>query len=180
MPSLSYRSGLFLALACAWLVPAYAEGTPSPFLPGGTTDVVHASDDTDCELVGVISSSKQTLVGINEKTVHRSLWIAVGKTIDGVEVVSCDSKQDRAVIRIGGQLRTITMHAVPTTTTPASQVKIATVNAPINAPVAQPAVMTEQEQKENEARMLVSDLMEIGMQQRKAYEDAQRAGKKTK
>jgi len=37
--------------------------------------------------------------------------------------------------------------------------------------------LTTREEQEREARMLVSDLMEIGMRQRKAYEDAQRAAK---
>ena len=41
------------------------------------------------------------------------------------------------------------------------------------SPTSQPP-MTEQAKQEQEARMLVSDLLEIGMAQRKAYEEAQR------
>jgi len=147
-------------------------------MPAGGADSPQATvQDSSAELVGVISSSKQTLVGINEKTTHRSLWVPVGQTVDGIEVMSCDAAQNRAVVKIGGQIRTLVMHESPTSTTPASQVKF-TNGTPAIPP--QPVAMTENEQKENEARMLVSDLMEIGMQQRKAYEEAQRSAKKTK
>jgi hypothetical protein len=42
------------------------------------------------------------------------------------------------------------------------------------APAAPAAPLTETQKQEQEARMLVSDLLEIGMAQRKAYEEAQR------
>ena len=44
---------------------------------------------------------------------------------------------------------------------------------PVAKPEA-PATPEVQQKQETEARMLVSDLLEIGMAQRKAYEDAQR------
>ena len=60
--------------------------------------------------------------------------------------------------------------------TPASQVPPPAPPGAEPLPVAQVAqpVPTTTEEKEREARMLVSDLLEIGMIQRKAYEDAQR------
>lgn len=158
-------------------IVAGARASQSPFLPAGGADTPQAVQDSGAELVGVISTNKQTLVGINEKTTHRSLWVPVGQTIDGIEVVSCDAAQNRAVVKISGQIRTLVMADSPTTTTPASQVKF-TNGTPAILP--QPVAITENEQKENEARMLVSDLMEIGMQQRKAYEEAQRNAKKAK
>lgn len=46
--------------------------------------------------------------------------------------------------------------------------------APAPAPAQPPAPETAQAKQETEARMLVSDLLEIGMAQRRAYEEAQR------
>jgi hypothetical protein len=43
-----------------------------------------------------------------------------------------------------------------------------------NAPAAPPTPAEIQTRQETEARMLVSDLLEIGMAQRRAYEEAQR------
>jgi hypothetical protein len=170
-----YRWFSLAALGAALVVSAQA--SQSPFLPSGAADTPQAAQDSGAELVGVISTNKQTLVGINEKITHHSLWVPVGQTKDGIEVVSCDAAQNRAVVRIGGQTRTLVMHESPTSTTPASQVKF--INGTPALPP-QPVAMTENEQKENDARMLVSDLMEIGMQQRKAYEEAQRNAKKAK
>ncbi len=165
-----------------FVLAAIASASPSPFLPAGAADTPQAAQDSGAELVGVISTSKQTMVGISEKATHRSLWVPVGQTIDGIEVITCDPSLNRAVVKIGGQVRTLVMHETPTTTTPASQVKYTPISTNgVPAVSAQPVAPTENEQKETEARMLVSDLMEIGMQQRKAYEDAQRNGpKKTK
>ncbi|PTY05623.1 hypothetical protein DB347_14735 [Opitutaceae bacterium EW11] len=119
------------------------------------------------ELVGIIATSSQTLVGITQTATKRSIWIPVGKTVEGIEVVSCDPKQDRAVIRVGGETKTLALRAATVTSAPASgPAAVATLPA-----LAKPGTQAEQER---EARMLVSDLMEIGMQQRKAYEEAQR------
>ena len=49
-----------------------------------------------------------------------------------------------------------------------------TISAAPPAPAAPEAPETTRVRQETEARMLVSDLLEIGMAQRKAYEDAQR------
>jgi len=170
---LARRTFLIAALTGATIAAAHA--SKSPFEPPGAADTPQAAQDSGAELVGVISTSKQTMVGINEKTTHHSLWIPVGQSVDGVQVISCDPVNNRAVVKIAGQTRTLAMHQSPTSTTPASQVRFVPVvsNPPPPAPI-QHVAMTENEQKETEARMLVSDLMEIGMQQRKAYEEAQR------
>jgi hypothetical protein len=51
---------------------------------------------------------------------------------------------------------------------------VASVPAPAPEPVGgpPPAATATPEQEQREARMLVSDLLEIGVQQRKAYQDA--------
>lgn len=118
------------------------------------------------ELVGIIATTKQTLIGITEKSTNKSFWIGLGKSVEGIEVVSCDPPEDRAVVRIGGELMTLSMRSGSNS---ASAVPGAAIMGP-STPISR-AVQAEQEK---EARMLVSDLLEIGIQQRKAYEDAQR------
>ena len=67
---------------------------------------------------------------------------------------------------------------LPAQTTLPAQVEPAVPASPLPAPApvaAQPATPAEMQAKqETEARMLVSDLLEIGMAQRRAYEEAQR------
>lgn len=118
------------------------------------------------ELVGIIATTRQTLVGITEKATHKSFWIALGKSVEGIEVVSCEPSEDRAVVRINGDLMTLSMRSGSNS---ASAVPGAAIMGP-STPVSR-AVQAEQEK---EARMLVSDLLEIGIQQRKIYEEAQR------
>lgn len=62
----------------------------------------------------------------------------------------------------------------PLTSTPASAEVAATPAMQTAAKPEAPATPEAQQKQETEARMLVSDLLEIGMAQRKAYEDAQR------
>jgi hypothetical protein len=61
----------------------------------------------------------------------------------------------------------------PPSLTPAVEQPAVPAPLPVNKPEA-PATPETQQKQETEARMLVSDLLEIGMAQRKAYEEAQR------
>lgn len=74
-----------------------------------------------------------------------------------------------AIPLAGGQAAQNAQAPVPTYTAPAP---LPTVPPPMPAPA--PGTPQAQARAETEARMLVSDLLEIGMAQRKAYEEAQR------
>ncbi|HEU5081505.1 MAG TPA: hypothetical protein VFT72_19990 [Opitutaceae bacterium] len=171
------RPLLLLFVAAATLPNARTQtlNTQSPFMSGGAAGGVDASASSNYELVGIIAGSKQTMVGITDKNSKRSFWIPVGKTSDGVEVVSCDPQKDRAVIRVGGQTQSLAMHAASVTGPAVS-------NSPVSAApggaAARPTTAQAQAQaeQEREARMLVSDLLEISIQQRKAYEESQKKG----
>jgi hypothetical protein len=161
---------LFLAVLLSGAGGLRAQETTkeSPFMPANmpTVDPGTPAQPSTHELVGIIATTKQTLVGITEKSTHKSYWIALGKSVEGIEVVSCDPAEDRAVVRIGSDLMTLSMRSGSNS---ASAVPGAAIMGP-STPVSR-AVQAEQEK---EARMLVSDLLEIGIQQRKAYEEAQR------
>lgn len=165
-------------LACrVATVLAQSNSKDSPFLAANTGVTAPASNERGThELVGMIASSKQTVVGLTNKATRKSIWIPVGSAADGVEVVSCDPKTDTALVRIQGELQTLSMRSsTPVSIAPVAASTTPVVPSPSAAP--RPAAQLEQER---EARMLVSDLLEIGMQQRKAYEDAQKKASEKK
>lgn len=180
-----FRLNSFLALLLSALAPGLhgrAETTlaDSPFLPAKTEtgDPRSASQEPfQLSAIGVVEG--KTFVSIYEAAEKRSRWIAVGGSLGDLKIVSCDVDAEQAVVRIGGQLKTLTLPK-PAVSAAAAAAPSPGGTAAGSAPaatednaaaVAPPA--TEEEQA-REARMLVSDLLEIGMQQRKAYEDAQK------
>lgn len=82
-----------------------------------------------------------------------------------------------AGFNVPAPLPTVLPAAAPVTTTPTTSSAPADA-ASVSAPATPPPPATPEAQAtakaETEARMLVSDLLEIGMAQRRAYEDAQR------
>jgi hypothetical protein len=178
------RPVLLLAFSASVAAWSFAQSAPtgkssSPFMPPGGSPVAPQNDAGTHELVGVISSGKDTLVGITDRSTRKSLWIPVGKSLDGIEVISYEPKQDTATLRIAGMLKVVTMKApAPANTAPSRGAPVASTVPTMSAPPAPqsptPAIPAAQAEQEREARMLVSDLLEIGIQQRKAYEEAQR------
>jgi hypothetical protein len=83
-----------------------------------------------------------------------------------------------AVVMISGTRKEISMRKASVAAASPAPVNRAPVNFVTsqalvsNAPAPPPAVAGTPEQEQREARMLVSDLLEIGVQQRKAYQDA--------
>ena len=49
----------------------------------------------------------KTLISIVRRSDRRSSWVQVGKTVGEITAVSYDSAQDRAVVRIYGDLRSV-------------------------------------------------------------------------
>jgi hypothetical protein len=155
----------------------------SPFAPSGNAVVTGSAPAQDYELAGSTSEDKQVSVCIFERQTKRSAWIPVGGNVDGIHVISFDNNHDTAVVMVAGQRKEISMRKamVAKSTGAAPQARPAFAAnavttepaAPIaSAPQPAPAATTAPEQEQREARMLVSDLLEIGVQQRKAYQDA--------
>jgi hypothetical protein len=96
--------------------------------------------------------------------------------MNGIQVVNHDPQTDTVTIRHGG--REIPLGLKQASFDPAAldAVRASAVStAPLpSAGVALNVALTEEE-KATEARMLVSDLLEIGMEQRKAYAEKQAA-----
>jgi hypothetical protein len=160
----------------------------SPFLPAaGAASTASTAAPKAYELEGVSTTSRGTQVCIYDVQGKHSHWIEVGKTVGDVQVVSYDSASGQAVIAVRGSQMSLAMRkATFSNAQGAAGLSIAiqpaapnpaptAVLPPTTVGAAQPTPpQTEQAKQEREARMLVSDLLEIGMQQRKAYEEAQK------
>lgn len=182
----SKRARLFLAglsLGVVTLRAADETPPPSPFLPPADSAAQTSPDSSSgYEFVGVTATAAQTLVSIRRLSDQRSVWIPVGQTLAEITVVNYDSTKDEVTLRTTADSFTLRLrdHATATAATPAINDAPRTLPAPASAgsapaPVAVPAKpLSVQEEKEFEARMLVTDLLEIGQQQRRAYEEARR------
>lgn len=115
----------------------------------------------------------QQLICITATATQRSHWIKVGQTLNGITVVSHRPETKEVIIRRAGQEMTLPMVE---RSFDASQLQAYQPVPIAQAPVAQAGlaerVALTNEEKATEARMLVSDLLEIGIIQRKAYEKA--------
>ncbi|MDO8539116.1 MAG: hypothetical protein Q7S40_01640 [Opitutaceae bacterium] len=204
MSPLLFRTGVLCAVVAPLGAGAQSTLTkPSPFAPAGAAATATVASET-LEFAGVSSVGQKTDIIIHDKTAKRKHWIGIGETVEGISVVRYDPRLEQAVITVNGAQKTLPLRkatsamrspagvapiqtgfAVPppvvqTMPAPAPAVAVApTVTAPAPAATANPAPTTpatpeNQAKAETEARMLVSDLLEIGMAQRKAYEEAQR------
>ncbi len=174
----------------------------SPFSPPATaaSNAAAAASET-LEFAGVSAMGNRTDVILFDKTARKSHLITAGETVAGISVLNYDARRDQVVIRVNGQQKTLALRksSAPTGGLPPAAAPMPTgFNVPPPAPPppvavgsttgiippapapaigqAAPASPAQQLQakQETEARMLVSDLLEIGMAQRRAYEEAQR------
>jgi len=168
----------FASVAAMALLHGQALPSQSPFLP--STSATGEDLNAAYGLLGMTVVGKQTLLSISRLSDKRSFWVPLGETVAEVTAVSYDSKSDEAVIRADGRMLTLTLRKGVVLPRSAMPVEAARSPAPVTPAPAAEAVqvpsgpMTVQQEKEMEARMLVTDLLEIGQEQRKAYELAQR------
>jgi hypothetical protein len=163
----------------------------SPFSPTGTAGVAGAAASNEAyELAGTSIQGPSVSVCIYEKQAKRSQWIPVGGDMDGVHVVSYNAAADTVVVTVSGARKELSMRKMVVDSAGPPQVVKPTLIYPVRSPQpdpasssqiassvpaaapATPASPTTAVQDQKEARMLVSDLLEIGVQQRKAFQDA--------
>jgi hypothetical protein len=147
----------------------------SPFLPP-VLESAPGKTAVDYELAGMSVAGKATLLSITRVRDKRSTWVPVGQTVGDITAVSYDPKTDQATIRVEGKLLTISMRKSVVVSAPVVRPSVPANSKPATLPVVAipPPPANAQEEKETEARMLVTDLLEIGQEQRRAYEEAQR------
>jgi len=152
--------------------PSDPRAHPSPFLPpagDSAAAATPAAAKDALEFTGVIVTGKTVLLNLTDPQAKKSFWIGLGKAEDGVEAVDYDRRQDAATVKVRGETRRLVMKQPVVAASSGNTA--ATVSISPVVPLPPPSTPAE---AEREARMLVSDLLEIGMQQRKAYEEAQR------
>jgi hypothetical protein len=136
---------------------------------------------------------RSTRIGILDMRTRKSVWIPLGQTIGGIEAVSHNPRTDEVVVRVNGSLQMLSLRMPSINAAPLQEMSA---SAPLVPPFhggPNPAVppaglppyapnpaqvsikpLGNPGEQERDARMMVSDLLEIGMQQRKAYQDAQK------
>ena len=193
---------LCLSLALAGSVAVYAADVPvatggnkaSPFMPPAAAAQAATTGDPgeNLEFAGISSVGNRTDFIIHDKSAKKSFWIGVGETKNGVAMVSHDPRRDILTITTAGRGTPAPAPIAFQQSSP-SPADISVSNAlpppaqPQPTPPPPPGSMEPKSpsgpttpevivKQETEARMLVSDLLEIGMAQRRAYEEAQRRG----
>jgi hypothetical protein len=170
------------ALALFGCVAAFGQGSlvgNSPFMPSGGAAAAASGPGEAYELAGSSVEGSNVSVCIFERQAKHSQWIPVGGIADGIHVISYDAQHDKVVVAIAGSIRELGMRKATVASQGAPSIARAA-PAPGSEPVAStvqvasgsPAPARTAVEEQREARMLVSDLLEIGVQQRKAYQDA--------
>jgi hypothetical protein len=193
------RHGKAACLAAAlalgvWAPRAAAQAAApadSPFAPppGSAAATAAGGAAPSYELAGASATPDGTEVCVYDAQSKRSSWIAVGASRDGIRVISYDPERDQAVVSVNGENQVLPMRKATVAASSAAQAPgwgpsmpfyVAPSSGQPAGPPAQPPPepadpkARELARQEREARMMVSDLMEIGMQQRKAYAEAKR------
>lgn len=176
--SLTFLTVLFTVAGSIGVVCAETPLKESPFLPPANA-AAPSKTAAAYELAGMSVAGKATLLSIVRVKDKRSTWVAVGQTAGEITAVSYDPKTEQATIRVDGKPITIAMKKASVVSASNTLFRSpfpsnSTTPATSPQPIVTPLPATTQEEKETEARMLVTDLLEIGQQQRKAYEEAQR------
>lgn len=173
------------AAAPAAEIPAAA----SPFVPpAATANVTPASGTARWELVAIMGTREIPAVRIRDTESDAVAWLGVGESLGTLKVVSADLTASTATVQVGNQrlLLPLRLAGVAPGTAAAANVPAPGTNGSTSAPApaAAPAPLPstgdavadakrDQEIAEREARMLVSDLLEISMIQQKAYAEKQ-------
>jgi hypothetical protein len=190
---------LTVALSCVALPFASADvSKDSPFKQSGAPAA--AAKNEALEFIGVTTDGKKTMVNLYDREAKHGSWIQEGKSSGGITVVKYDGAHDQVTIKRDGVEKTLALRSasgvvngpapvvtapvpalmpstpvtVPGATTSSTPAAGTTVAADGTTPAPATPTTKTRAQQEEEARMLVSDLLEIGIAQRRAYEEAQR------
>jgi len=143
------------------------------------------------QLSGISTLGGQSMFNFVDARNNRSFWVPLNGTTNGFSVTAYDVATETVVVGRNGQSRPIKLRQAKIAALPGPVVPAPTVQVPTRAPGSPPPAVirtadggeivnpkTPQEiaQAEMEARMMVSDLLEISMQERarqKALREAQ-------
>jgi len=198
---LSLLASITTALAVGAGVESLQER--SPFLPPSAPKSAAQGDAlSSIELTGIFSLNGKPKFSVRDTSSGRSLWIGLGETEEGLTIRSYDESKSSVVIEGRGGSRNVVIREARVTTAPSTPIPIQVAGPPgqparmatiiPNPPPQQQRPQASQPQqatsaatgpktdaeKERDARLLVSDLLEISIQERKRYEENQRRATK--
>jgi hypothetical protein len=193
LPSLLPVVAFAAAASWAFAAEPAGHGKKSPFLPVVPAGTAAVMADETIEFAGVSVVGAKTDLIFHDKASKKNRWVPLGETVEGITALNYDARREQAVVKINGTEKVLALRKAagpanapapvtvmpaaagfsvpPPNVVPAGADTTATPAAPQTPPA---GPQTEVQKQETEARMLVSDLLEIGMAQRKAYEEAQR------
>ena len=171
----------------------------SPFVPPSAPRQADAGANalSTIELTGILSVGGKPQFSVRDTSTGRSFWLGLGETQEGLTARSYDEAASSVVIEGRGARRNIVIREARVTTAAPSP-PVVTAQPPqqsstgpqVVTGTAQPAVQPSakkqaqaqlkdakgrtNEEAERDARLLVSDLMELSIQERKRYEENQR------
>jgi hypothetical protein len=178
---------------------ASADDPDNPFPKRTAAPVPVASSDADLEalqLSGITMLGSERSFNVFNTRTKKSYWVSLNESFDGFTVVGFNPASDTLEVQRGQFRRAIALRQPTIMAAPPAAVRPPTPPAP-NPPgrrppgqpqpatttgvdeIANPKTPREVAQAEAEARNMVSDLLEIGMQERarqKALREAQQRG----
>jgi hypothetical protein len=155
------------------LFPTYGWAQSSPFMGAnrgaGPQAATAPTEPAEFELTGVMRLGADPLVCITRVKDQRSFWLKPGQSASGITLVSHDPATHQTVIRHAGRELQL---ALKERSFDPDKLSVYQPTGPVRSAGLAESVPLTNKEKETEARMLVSDLLEIGMIQRKAYQEA--------
>ena len=188
-------AGLMVATGVGSRGIAQTEESDNPFRPtGGAAPAAVSTGNAELDALqfsGLSSIGTQRSFNFTDARTRKSFWIPLNGTENGFSVVSYDETNEQVVVRYGTHQRPLSLRkavlvaapGAPTAgpTRPAATTVTAAAPQPRGSGVDEiknPKTPAEIKQAEYEARMLVSDLLDISMkareEQRKLREAQQR------
>ncbi|HEY3756010.1 MAG TPA: hypothetical protein VGL42_07675 [Opitutaceae bacterium] len=176
---------VFISAGLSASAAAQSNADRSPFLPPNGTPAGRGSRGPaeTYELAGASATDSGSAICLYNTTTKHSRWLSVGETDGDLQVLSYDPNSEQAVVRFDGRIHQMSLRATRTasagpTFSPSTLAAVpAGSSLAANQPLFDPSTAgktAEQIKQERDARMLVSDLLEISIRQRKAYEEAQK------
>ncbi|MBL4575818.1 MAG: hypothetical protein JKY51_06940 [Opitutaceae bacterium] len=140
----------------------------SPFVSqsaGKNEEVAVVSAFNHLQISGITVLGEEILVSIYDRKQKKSYWMPVGSSKDGLEVLSYNAKNDSVTLKQGKKTAVLMLRIASVESGGKAGVAVVQTDKVMTLEEEYGRPLTIKEQ-ETEARMLVSDLLEIGMEER--------------
>ena len=161
-PGILRASSAAIVLYCASLIMAQGLVENSPFAPAQQGQAGGSKPEGSLQLCGVSESGGKVMICLVDSIAKRSRWISVGDTLEGITALSYRADSETALVRVGPVLQSLTLRG-----------------STVQSAMAEKTSSKEAKRLEREARMFVSDIVDVGVEQRKSKEKSSHKAAKT-